>query len=119
MVEKFNQEVDWLVAGTGVGGLTGAVVAHELGAEVLVVESASVYGGTTAHSGGVAWIPGHHLQSSVGIEDSREEGYQYLRSLIGDTVKEQRLRAYADKADEMLQFMHKHSRVKYLSLIHI
>ncbi len=67
MVGKVNQEVDWLVAGTGVGGLTGAVVAHELGAEVLVVESASVYGGTTAHSGGVAWIPGHHLQSSVGI----------------------------------------------------
>lgn len=116
MAEKFNQEVDWLVAGTGVGGLTGAVVAHELGAEVLVVESASVYGGTTAHSGGVAWIPGHHLQSSVGIEDSKEEGYQYLRSLIGDTVKEERLRAYADKADEMLQFMHKHSRVKYTPL---
>jgi len=116
VTREFNQEVDWLVAGTGVGGLTGAVVAHELGAEVLVVESASVYGGTTAHSGGVAWIPGHHLQSSVGIDDSKEEGYQYLSSLIGDSVKDERLRAFADKADDMLQFMHQHSRVTYTPL---
>ena len=47
-------EVDWLVAGSGAGGLTGAVVAHELGGEVLVIEKAPVYGGTTSHSGGVA-----------------------------------------------------------------
>ena len=31
--KKFTQEVDWLVAGTGAGGLTGAVVALGLGAD--------------------------------------------------------------------------------------
>ncbi len=105
--------VDWLVAGSGAGGMTGAVVADQLGGSVLVVESAPVYGGTTAYSGGVAWIPGNHLQSSVGIDDSIDQGYQYMRSLIGDTVKEQRVRAYAERADEMLRFMMQHSHVSY------
>ena len=43
----FDREVDWPVAGAGAAGMTGAVVAHQLGGSVLVVEKESVYGGTT------------------------------------------------------------------------
>ena len=110
---NYDLEVDWLVAGSGAGGMTGGIVAHELGADVLMVEAASQYGGTTSFSGGVIWVPGNHLQHTVGIDDSIEEGYEYLRSLIGDSVKEERYRAYAERADEMLQFMMKHSEVSY------
>lgn len=114
---SFDKEVDWLIAGSGAGGMTGAVAAHQFGAkEVLVVESASVYGGTTALSGGVAWIPGNHLQHTVGIKDSIEEGHSYLKNLIGDTVKPERIRAYAERADEMLKFMHQHSCVSYIPI---
>ena len=62
-VNNSDLEVDWLVAGAGAAGMTGAVVAHQLGGSVLVVEKESVYGGTTAKSGGVAWIPGNHRQA--------------------------------------------------------
>lgn len=113
---KFDHEVDWLVAGSGAGGLTGAVVAHELGGEVLVVESADVYGGTTTHSGGVIWIPGNHLMPTVGIDDSKDEGYQYISSLVGDTVPDERVRTYAYRADEMLQYMEQHSHITYTPL---
>lgn len=113
---KFDHEVDWLVAGSGAGGLTGAVVAHELGGEVLVVESADVYGGTTTHSGGVIWIPGNHLIHTVGIDDSKDEGYQYISSLVGDTVPDARVRTYAYRADEMLQYMEEHSHITYTPL---
>lgn len=111
-----EQEVDWLVAGAGAAGMTGAVVAHQLGGEVLVVEKESVYGGTTAKSGGVAWIPGNHRQQEVQVSDSVEEGYTYLKGLIGDSVSDARVRAYAERAREMLQFMMQHSHVAYSAL---
>ncbi len=108
--------VDWLVAGAGAAGMTGAVVAQHCGADVLVVEKEPVYGGTTAKSGGVAWIPGNHRQSAVGISDSTDEGFAYLRHLVGDTVPEARLRAYAERAAEMLEFMMANSHVHYSAL---
>ncbi|MEE4659999.1 MAG: FAD-binding protein [Halieaceae bacterium] len=109
-------EVDWLVAGSGAAGMTGAVVAHELGGEVLLVEKEPMWGGTTCKSGGVAWIPGNHRQAEHGVIDSIEDGYQYLKGLIGDSVSEPRLRAYAERAQEMLQFMMQHSHVDFTPL---
>ena len=113
---NFDVEVDWLVAGSGAGGLTGAVVANEFGGDVLVIESSEYYGGTTTHSGGVIWIPGNHKMDSVGIDDSLDEGYQYISSLIGDTVPDARVRSYAYRADEMLQFIEQHSHVSFTPL---
>jgi 3-oxosteroid 1-dehydrogenase len=109
-------EVDWLVAGAGAAGMTGAVVAHQLGGSVLVVEKEPVYGGTTAKSGGVAWIPGNHRQAEANVSDSVEEGYAYLKALIGDSVTDARLRAYAERAREMLLFMMQHSHVHFSAL---
>jgi 3-oxosteroid 1-dehydrogenase len=115
-VENPDVTVDWLVVGAGAAGMTGAVVAHQCGGSVLVVEKEAVYGGTTAKSGGVAWIPGNHRQAEVGVEDSVEEGYAYLKGLIGDSVSDARIRAYAHQAREMLSFMMQHSHVSYSAL---
>lgn len=115
-VEHSDLQVDWLVAGAGAAGMTGAVVAHQLGGSVLVVEKEPVYGGTTAKSGGVAWIPGNHRQARVGVLDSAEEGYAYLKGLIGDSVSDARIRAYAFRAGEMLSFMMRHSHVQFSAL---
>lgn len=117
-VNSPDVEVDWLVAGAGAAGMTGAVVAHQLGGAVLVVEKEPVYGGTTAKSGGVAWIPGNHRQAEVHIHDSAEEGYTYLKALIGDSVSDARIKAYAQRASEMLSFMMQHSHVDYSALPH-
>jgi len=116
LISAFDHEVDWLVAGAGAAGMTGAVVAHQLGASVLVVEKEPLYGGTTAKSGGVAWIPGNHRQPRAGVSDSAEEGYDYLKGLIGDSVPDARIRAYAERAPEMLRFMMTHSHVEYTAL---
>jgi 3-oxosteroid 1-dehydrogenase len=114
--ENSMQEVDWLIAGSGAAGMTGAVVAHELGGSVLVVEKEPLYGGTTTKSGGVAWIPGNRGMAEAGLSDSTEEGYTYLKGLIGDTVSDARIRAYAERAREMLQFMELHSHIEYSPL---
>lgn len=113
---QWDIEVDWLVAGSGAAGMTGAVVAHELGGEVLLVEKEPMYGGTTCKSGGVAWIPGNHHQAAHGVNDSSDEGYAYLKHLIGESVADARIRAYAQRAAEMLKFMEDHSHVSYTPL---
>jgi len=116
MTKQQEQEVDWLVAGAGAAGMTGAVTAHELGGSVLVVEKELVYGGTTSKSGGVIWIPGNDDQAACGISDGPDEGYQYLHGLIGNTVTEARLRAFTTGGPEMLRFMTRHSHVDYSAL---
>lgn len=113
---QVDREVDWLVAGSGAAGMTGAVVAHELGGDVLVVEKEPMFGGTTCKSGGVAWIPGNHRQAEYGVTDSADDGYRYLKALVGDSVSAPRLRAYAERAGEMLRFIMTHSHVAFTPL---
>ena len=59
MSQNRVQECDVLVIGAGAGGLSTAIVAAKHGLKVIVVEKAPVFGGTTAISGGVLWIPGN------------------------------------------------------------
>ena len=67
------KEFDVIVVGSGAGGLTTATVAARLGLSVLVVESTAWFGGTTALSGGFAWIPCNHVMRAAGCDDSRAE----------------------------------------------
>ena len=50
-----DSQVDIVVVGSGIGGLTAAVRAARAGARVIVVEKASEAGGTTRLSGGGVW----------------------------------------------------------------
>ena len=52
-IEQFQCDV--VVAGSGIGGLTAARTALELGAAVIVLEKAPESGGSAALSGGSAW----------------------------------------------------------------
>ncbi|WP_191090023.1 FAD-dependent oxidoreductase [Nesterenkonia ebinurensis] len=48
---------DVVVAGPGAAGLVAALTAATVGARVLVVESASLFGGASAVSRGQVWVP--------------------------------------------------------------
>lgn len=93
---------DVIVVGSGAAGMTAALRARDLGLRVLVIEKAHKYGGTSATSGGVAWIPNHGLQ---GTTDTREETLTYLDAVIKGPVNRERLEAYVDTGKEMLDWL--------------
>ncbi|MFA7603039.1 MAG: FAD-binding protein [Novosphingobium sp.] len=78
---KWDDEFDVVAIGSGGGGLSAAITAHEYGAKALVVEKSDQVGGVTALSMGEVWVAGNHLADAAGIADSVEEGFGYLRSL--------------------------------------
>jgi 3-oxosteroid 1-dehydrogenase len=51
-MNKWEDSTDILVVGSGGGGMTAAVVAKDQGSQVILIEKASLYGGSTSMSGG-------------------------------------------------------------------
>jgi succinate dehydrogenase/fumarate reductase flavoprotein subunit len=76
----WDKTVDVLVVGSGTVAIAG-LVAKELGAgDVLLIEKANVWGGTTATSGGGLWIPGAYCQAAENITDDIEAAVKYAIS---------------------------------------
>jgi succinate dehydrogenase/fumarate reductase flavoprotein subunit len=74
----FDVEVDVAVVGSGAAGATAAVFASEAGRKVVLLEKAMLFGGTTAKSGGVYWIPNNVFVREKGIEEPRDATLQAM-----------------------------------------
>lgn len=109
----WDQTTDFIVVGSGAGAMTGALVAHDFGARVLVVEKQGVFGGTSSLSGGVIWIPNNHRMARAGIPDSDEEALQYLQQVTGGAVPRAKLQAYIKYGREMAQYLEQNARVAF------
>jgi len=87
---KWDLEADVVALGSGIGGLSAAITAHEHGASAIVLERADQVGGVTALSLGEVWVAGNHHAAEIGVEDSVESGFRYLKRLsmgYGDDVQ--------------------------------
>jgi len=59
---------DLIILGSGIAGLAGALAAHELGLQPVVLEKAAALGGGTVHSYGLIWIGQNHLAHDAGMQ---------------------------------------------------
>ena len=108
------EHCDLLVAGSGAGGLSTAVVAAHLGLKVIVVEKDSQFGGTTAWSGGWMWVPRNPLAVAAGIVESIDAPLNYLRHELGDRCNEPLVRTFLENAPRMVTFFREQTALQFI-----
>src|SRR5215468_10031436 len=105
-------DFDVIVLGTGAAGLTAAVTAAELGANVGLFEKGATIGGTTVYSGGMIWIPlNQHEPAEKG--DSREKAVEYLQALSNELISDEMIDTYVDVGPEMVAYLDERTPVKF------
>lgn len=104
----WDTTVDFVAVGSGGGGMVAALAAAKAGASVLVVEKQSLIGGSTAMSGGMAWVPNNSVMKRAGVPDSYEDGMAYFDAVVGDVgpaSSYERRHAFLTAGPEMIDFL--------------
>jgi len=109
---KWDIESDVLVVGTGGSGLVAAIIAHDEGSKITLIEKTNKVGGTTAVSGGIPWIPNNHHMSEVGETDSKEEVFTFMRILAQERADDALIEAFIANAPEMLKYIEQNTTLK-------
>ncbi|MBB5223572.1 succinate dehydrogenase/fumarate reductase flavoprotein subunit [Amaricoccus macauensis] len=104
---------DVLVIGSGAGGLSTAVTAKKHGLDVVVIEKDDVFGGTTAFSGGVLWIPGNG-RAQTDARESRDRAKEYLKSETGNFFQDDMIEAFLDTGPKMLDWFENETEVRFV-----
>jgi 3-oxosteroid 1-dehydrogenase len=102
---SWDAEYDFVVVGSGGGGMAAALTAADAGMSVLVVEKGRKFGGSTAISGGGIWIPNNPTLRAEGHDDSRESIRRYLDLLTEGRVPAARLDAFVDHGPAAMELL--------------
>ncbi|MWB78413.1 FAD-dependent oxidoreductase [Pseudooceanicola sp. 216_PA32_1] len=107
---------DLVVIGSGAGGLTAAIRAKLGGLNVVVLEKAETFGGTTARSGGVLWIPGSTYDP--GGEESRRSARQYIAEEAGNHFDGEAVDLFLEQGPKMVDFLERHTEVRFVPTLY-
>jgi 3-oxosteroid 1-dehydrogenase len=80
---QWDIEVDLLSLGSGLGGVSAAIRAHDAGLSTIIIEKAPKLGGVCAYSGGEVFVPCNHVMATEGAADDAAAGKAYLDFLAG------------------------------------
>ncbi len=99
-----------IVVGSGSAGFLAALAAKEASLEPVIVESTDKLGGSSAMSGGGAWIPNNPLMLRAGVRDSYEDARKYMDITIGDVgpaSSPERRDTYLREGPKMVEWLEK------------
>lgn len=113
-----KNEYDLIVIGSGAAGLATAITAKKRGLDVVVLEKEPVFGGTTALSGGVLWIPlGPHGRQQ-NPADTREAVRRYMMEETGAFYDEAAVEAFIDNGPKMVQFFERETAMQFVPTLY-
>ena len=107
---------DVVVIGSGAAGLSAALSARATGASVCVLERSGKFGGTTAMSGGVIWIPLNTRMADVGAADTREEALTYLEALSLGRLDRALAEVFVDTGPQVVDFLERETSLRFRAL---
>jgi len=111
--KSWDVEVDLVCIGSGLGGITAAILSHDLGKRAVVLEKAPKLGGVSAYSGGQVWLPANHKMRQEGLSDSYEAGRRYLDFLGAGFNCTELLDRMLDAAPKALKYLEDRAGVKW------
>ena len=104
----WDTTVDFVIVGSGGGGMVAALTASVAGASALVLEKQALVGGSTCMSGGVVWVPDNPVMRADGIADSYENAMAHFEAVVGDVGPAssfERRHAFLTAGPEMISFL--------------
>jgi succinate dehydrogenase/fumarate reductase flavoprotein subunit len=113
-----NFEYDLIVVGSGAAGLTTAITAKKRGLDVVVLEKEPVFGGTTALSGGVLWIPLSSYGRAQNPADSLEATRAYMMEETGSFYDEAAVTAFLTNGPKMVDFLERETSMKFVPTLY-
>ena len=111
-------ECDLLVVGSGAAGLATAITAKKRGLDVVVIEKEPVFGGTTALSGGVLWIPMGPHGRKQNPADTREAVRTYMMQETGAFYDEAAVEAFLDNGPKMVEFFERETAMQFIPTLY-
>lgn len=111
-----ESDYDVVVAGSGAGALAAAVTAAHGGLRVLVLEKEPLFGGTTARSGGVMWLPCNPKSRELGIDDSPAAARTYLAHEAGAHFDAARVDAFLENGPRMVEFFERETALRFVAV---
>ena len=113
-----TQQCDLIVIGSGAAGLATAITARKRGLEVVVLEKEPVFGGTTALSGGVLWIPlGPHGRTQ-NLADTRAAVRTYMMEETGRFFDAAAVDAFLDEGPKMVAFFERETEMHFVPTLY-
>ncbi len=110
---RWDIEADVVAVGSGLGGLSAAIVAHDQGQRAVILEKAPKLGGVCAYSGGEVFVPNNALMQSAGLLDSRATGLAYLRFLAAGYADPRLQETLLDTANEAVGYFGSRAGVRW------
>lgn len=117
--ERMDQRhIDVVVIGSGAGGLATALAARKHGLSVIVIEKEPLFGGTTAFSGGVLWIPGNRHGKANNPSDSAQAARTYLEAETGNWFDAASVDAFLAAGPAMLDWFERETDVRFVPTLY-